>query len=221
MMSAPPIADASALSTNFTGWSAAMTVAYSRKFITKLTGHAAFQEPWPPWVTSLLVLAEKSNTLETVSLDAESHDKYKVAHRNALTLDLKKSLKSSLQHVEMVAQGNAELLRSLGLNLKKPTRAKRTTPPPMLAPQLTVTQSKKSSFLDGKVIMCPGARMFQVQITDGDPSVEANWVKVDIFTKQTFEISGKEPGKTYYLRARCYGPSGTGPWSAIVAIICL
>ena len=219
-MRAPQIADEPALSVNFTGWSAAVTVAYARKCITKLTDHPAFPEPWPSWVTSLLLLTEKSNTLETASLDAESHDKYKIAQRNTLTVDLKKSLRSSLQHVGMVAQGNAELLHSLGLNMKQ-TRTRRTNPPPMLAPQLTVTQSKKSGFLDGKVVMCPGARMFQVQICDGDPTVEANWVKVDIFTKQTFEVSGKEPGKTYYLRARCYGTSGTGPWSSIVAIICL
>lgn len=219
MTAPPPIAEAPALSLNFTGWSAALTVAYTRKFISKLTGHAAFPEPWPSWVTSLAVLGEKSSALETLSLESESHDKYKLAQRNALTAELKKNLKSSLQYVESVAQGDAELLYSLGLTMKRTPM--RRTPPPMLAPVITVTQSKKSSVLDGKVVKCPGALMFLVQITDGDPSVEANWVKVDIFTNQNFEVGGREPGKTYYLRARCYGRSGTGPWSAIVSVIAL
>ena len=220
-MPAPPSSEPlPALSTNFNGWNAAATVAYSRKFVAKLTGHPDFPEPWPVWVASLGKLTEKGNVLEAVSLEAESHDTYKVAQKNTLNKELKKDLRSSVLHVELVAQGNVKLLSSLGLNLRH-APVKRSTPLPMLAPLLTVTQSKKSGFLDGKVVMCPGAKMFLVQITDGDPSVEANWGRVDIFSKQSFEISGREPGKTYYLRARCYGPSGTGPWSAIVAIISL
>jgi hypothetical protein len=221
MMTAPPSSEQlPTLSTNFTGWNAAATVAYARKFVAKLTGHPNFPEPWPSWVASLGQLTEKGNALEAASLEAESRDTFKVAQRNALNKDLQKDLRSSILHVEMVAQGNLELITSLGLN-QRHAPIKRRTPLPMLAPQLTVTQSKKSGFLDGKVVMCPGARMFLVQITDGDPSVEANWVRVDIFSKQLFEVGGREPGKTYYLRARCYGPSGTGPWSAIVTIISL
>jgi hypothetical protein len=220
-MTAPPITGvAPALSTNFTGWSAATTVAYTRKFVARLSGHAAFPEPWPSWVTSLALLSEKSNVLEAVSLDAESHDKYKLAHRKALTAELKKDLKGSLLHVELAAKGDAELLHSLGLNMKR-MPVKRAIPLPMLAPLLTVTQGEKSGFLAGKVVKCPGAQMYLVQITDGDPTVEANWVRVDIFRKQNFEVGNREPGKTYYLRARCYGSSGTGPWSAIVTIIAL
>jgi len=197
-----------------------MVIAYSRKFIAKVTGQAAFPEPWPPWVASLGLLAEKNNALEAVSLEAESHDKYKLAQRNALTAELKKMLKGALQYVELAAQGNAELMHSLGLTMKR-VPVRRAAPLPMLAPLLTVTQGTKSGSLEGRVVMCPGAKMFQVQITDADPSVEANWVKVDIFSKQFFEVGGREPGKTYYLRARCYGPSGTGPWSAIVTVISL
>jgi hypothetical protein len=220
-MTAPQSSEAlPALSTNFTGWNAAATVAYSRKFVAKLTGHPDFPEPWPPWVASLARLTEKGNILEAADLQAESHDKYKVAQKNALNQDLKKDLRSSVLHVELVAQGNVQLINSLGLN-QRHAPGKKNNLLPMLAPLLTVTQSKKSGFLDGKVIMCPGAKMFLVQITDGDPSVEANWVRVDIFSKQSFEVGGREPGKTYFLRARCYGPSGTGPWSAIVTIISL
>jgi hypothetical protein len=208
------------LSTNFTGWNAAATVAYARKFVAKLTGHPDFPEPWPTWVASLGRLTEKTNVLEAVSLEAESHDTYKVAQKNALNKDLKKDLKSSVMHVQSAAQGNAQLLNSLGLNMWHST-ARKSTLLPMLAPLLTVTQSKQSGFLNGKVVMCPGAKMFLVQITDGDPTVEANWERVDIFSRQSFVVGGRQPGKTYYLRARCYGPSGTGPWSAIVTIISL
>ena len=219
---APPLStvEPTMLSTNFTGWNAARVVAYARKFVLKLTDHSAFPEPWPAWVASLKLLTEKSNVLETAGLDAESHDTYKISKRNALTDDLKKDLKGSLKHVELVAQGNAELLNSLGLIMRRPP-VKRKAPPSMLAPLLTVVQGKDSGTLNGKCIKCPGAKMYLVQICEGDPTVEANWERVDIFSDQAFQVTGRVPGRTYYLRARCYGKSGTGPWSAISTIISL
>lgn len=208
------------LSTNFTGWNAPKVSAYTRKFVAKLTGHPDFTEPWPAWVASLKQLTEKSIALDKADLEAESRDTYKIAHRNNLNADLKKDLRGSIQHVELVAQGNAELLISLGLIMRK-VPVRRKTPPAMLAPLLTVVQGKVSGTLSGKVIMCPGAKMYLVQITDGDPTVEANWERVELFSTQDFQVTGKTPGKTYYVRARCYGRSGTGPWSAIVTIISL
>ena len=220
-MTAPPYTSAATmLSTNFTGWNAPKVAAYTRKFVVKLTGHPDFPEPWPGWVASLKQLAEKSITLDTADLDAESRDKYKVAHRNALNEDLKKDLRGSILHVELVAQGNAELINSLGLNMRRPP-VRRNVVPAMLAPQLTVVQGKVSGTLSGKVVMCPGAKMYLVQITDGDPTVEENWARIDLFSTQFFQVNGRMPGKAYSLRARCYGRAGTGPWSAIVTIISL
>ena len=207
------------LSTNFTGWNAAKVVAYARKFVAKLTDHDSFPT-WPPWVASPVQLTEKCNTLETADLDAESHDMYKILRRNTLNKELKKDLKGSIQHVELVAQGNVALLHSLGLNMRGiPVR--RNLPLAMLAPQLTVVQGKESGVLDGKVIKCPGTQLVEVQINEGDTSVEENWVKVDFFSRQNFQVRGRVPGKTYSLRARCYGRNGNGPWSAIVTLISL
>ena len=220
MTAPPPTVVPTILSTNFTGWNAGAVTAYTRKFVAKLTGHSSFQEPWPDWVASLKQLTEKSNMLDAAELEAEGHDKYKIGRRNSLNVDLKKDLKGSIQHVEMVAQGNVELLNSLGLNMRRiPVR--RSSPLPMLAPLLTVVHGTESGTLKGKVVKCPGAKMYLVQICEGDPTVEANWVRVDVFSIQSFQVKGLVPGRTYYLRARCYGSSGTGPWSSIATIIAL
>ena len=222
MMPAPPPSSGSptTLSINFTGWNAQKVIDYTRKFVVKLTDHPAFPEPWPAWVASLGRLTEKSNMLEAVNLEAESRDKYKVAQRNALNQELKRELRSSVLHVELAAQSNADLLHSLGLNMRR-IPVKRNNSVAMLAPQLTVVQGKKSGTLSGKIAKCPGAKMTEVQITEGDPTVEENWVKVDVFSMQNFEVNGKVPGKAYSLRARCYGRTGTGPWSSVVTLISL
>jgi hypothetical protein len=219
-MTAPPTSEDASLSTNFASWNPTRMVAYSRKFVAKLTNHTSFPEPWPPWVASLGLISEKSNTLESADLAAESHDKYKVAHKNALNEELKKDLKGCIKHVEMVARGDANLIRSLGLDMQRP-RSKGKTPAPMLAPLLTVVQGKKSSTFNGKAVKCAGAKMIEVQICEGDPTVEENWKKVDLFTTQNFLVEGKVPGRTYSFRARCYGASGASPWSAVVTLICL
>jgi hypothetical protein len=220
-MTAPPYSETkSGLSTNFTGWNASATVAYARKFVAKLTDHPDFPEPWPLWVASLAKLTDKCNVLEAVTLDAESHDKYQVAKRNALNDDLKKDLRSSILHVDLAAQGNTLLIKSLGLN-ERHGSVKRSIPPAMLAPLLTATQAKESGTLSIKISKCPGALMNELQITEGDPTVEESWPKGDFFSQQTFLMKNRVPGKTYYLRARCLGRSGTGPWSHIVTIISL
>jgi hypothetical protein len=221
IMTAPPTTtEEASLATNFASWNPTRTVAYSRKFVAKLTNHSAFPEPWPDWVASLRLISEKSNTLESANLDAESHDKYKVAHKNALNKELKKDLKSCIKHVEMVARGDGNLIRSLGLDMRR-ARTKSKTPATMLAPVLTVAQGKESRTFSGKAVKCPGAKMTEVQICEGDPTVESNWSRVDLFSTQNFLVEGKVPGRTYSLRARCYGRRGAGNWSAVVTLICL
>ena len=220
-MSAPPSPGLpTSLSINFTGWNALKTVAYARKIVVKLTDHPAFPEPWPNWVASLGLLTEKSNTLEVVNLESESRDKYKVTQRNILNEELKKDMRSAVQHVELAAQGKVDLLHSLGLNMRQ-VPVRKNIHQAMLAPQLTVVQSKESGTLSGKVVKCPGAQVYEVQITEGDPTVEENWIRVDVFSKQNFQVTGRVPGKTYSLRARCYGHNGTGPWSSVATLISL
>ena len=55
-MIAPPPAPppTELLSTNFSSWSAAQTVAYARRFVTKVTAVPLFMKSWPDWVAPTL-----------------------------------------------------------------------------------------------------------------------------------------------------------------------
>lgn len=216
-----PSPPAESLSTNFSNWNAPKTVAYTRKFVAKVKGHPSFPEPWADWAAPTDRLTQKSDALEAADHDAGSRDKFKVAHRNFLNSDLKIDLASSVRHVNAVAQGNGELLRSLDLIMRK-LPGKKKEPPPMVAPVFSATQSKKmTGVFDCKAAKCAGAVFVELWSTDGDPSVEANWVKVDNYWRQLFQAGGFTAGKTYSLRARCVGPNGYSPFSPIVTLISL
>jgi hypothetical protein len=209
------------LSVNFSGWNPQQTVAYTRKFVAKVKEHPSFSGPWPMWVNSIEQLGHKADVLELADHDSGSRDKFKIAQRNALNEDLKNSLKTALQYVEMVAQGDISMLEPLDL-LSRQAVSKKKIPLPALMPELKVTQSKVSGVLQGYLMKCPGTVSVEIHICEGDPGLEENWARYGgINTKSRFQITGRQPGKQYWVRGCCHGPTGTSAWSPIVSIISL
>jgi hypothetical protein len=216
----PPIPPPSGgLSTDFNGWNALRTVSYTRKFVSKLTGHPRFPEPWPAPVSSLDQLTEKSNQLESADHDAGTRDKLKVAKRNTLNAELKNDLKTAIKYVDMAAQGDTALLWSLDLNMRSvPVRKKALTPVGQAI--LAVTHGKSGAF-GCKVAKRGSALYTELYTAEGVPTDETQWAKYGDFTTQAFEVSGRVPGKSYSLRARLVGRAGPGPWSPVVTLISL
>lgn len=219
MTSPPPPPPSDFLSTNFTGWNAQRTVAYTRKFVAKLTGHPAFPEPWPTHVAALGTLSEKSNLLELADHESGSGDKLKIANRNFLNEDLKVDLRSAVKHVDMVARGNIVLIRSLDLNMRE-IPVKKKTPAPMGQAVLTATHGETCAFRC-KVQKPPGTLYIELYINEGDAADETQWLKYGDSTTQIIKVTGRVPGKTYHLRARLVGRGGPGPFSPIITIISL
>ena len=90
------------------------------------------------------------------------------------------------------------------------------------SPELIVTHGVSGTLACAIKGGCKGGST-QIEITEGDPTVEANWrVSGDgIYTLSKFLLTGLQPATRYFLRARCYSSGGSGPWSNYVTIICL
>jgi len=119
-------------------------------------------------------------------------------------------------------EGNFDLITNLGVDHKKKSAPRVSTPIQIGAPgKVDVSHAKMSTavrFALGKV---PGAITYIIQACQGDPNDESAWNKEWQFTKIKggVEVSGLEPGKVYYFRVRCLGHAGLGPWSVYVHIM--
>jgi len=119
-------------------------------------------------------------------------------------------------------EGNFELITNLGVEHKKKSQPRTSTPVSMDAPgKVDVVHAKNSTAVRILLGRVPGAVTYIVQACQGDPNDETGWNKEWQFTKIKggVEIAGLEPGKIYYFRVRCLGHAGLGPWSTYVHIM--
>jgi hypothetical protein len=185
-----------------------------------LTDHPVIKEPFPPYVPSLQKIGDGADVLETALHASVTRDSGKIALKNQYCLELQKDLGMLAKHVELVAQGDLTVLQTAGFPLKQ----MRGKPAPRIvpdAPELIVTHAKMTgAFVCTVTKGCKGGST-EVEITESDPTVEGNWRRAGAYALSKFELTGYQPTTRYWLRARCVGSGGTGPWSAPVTIICL
>jgi hypothetical protein len=104
-----------------------------------------------------------------------------------------------------------------GFDLVLPRSSNNGAPP--MPSMLALVHGKHPGVIIAKTSFCPYARTWELQITDGDPTVEANWGLAGMFFHSSdMEVTGKEGGKIYSFRVRASGPGGTSPWSPISTI---
>lgn len=65
-----------------------------------------------------------------------------------------------------------------------------------------------------------GAKSYQVQMTQGDPSVEDNWkLATTSVSSSHIPLEGIAPAQTYWFRIRAIGSGGEGVWTDPVSVI--
>ena len=113
-------------------------------------------------------------------------------------------------------ENNLELITNLGVESKKKHQPRATAPTQITTPgKLVLKRSDKSGALHLGISRVDGAFIYLVQACLGDPNDESAWKLEWQFTKIKggVELTGLEPGKVYYVRVRCFGHAGYGPWS--------
>lgn len=179
--------------------------------------------PWPDPVPGPPQLTELNKVLSQTANAARNGDRQLIADRDQIHDKMLISLTFNAQYVVMVAykENNPDLLAMAGHDVKK--RAKSTVDSVLaMQPILSVKHGAVSGTLIAKCSKVPGAAMKELQICFGEPSSEESWERVGFFAKTGhIEIPGLVPASKCYLRIRCYGDSGTGPWSPVVSIIVL
>jgi len=188
--------------------------------MTNLTANANYPEPWAVQVATLAQLT----TSYTAYLDnyhtALSHDRLKIALRNSARLVLTEQLKSLIPYLEMVAQGDTHILATTGYDLRKDV-VRGGSDYILAAPDaFRVEHGAKSGSFDIHIAKLHGAGSYEVQISQSDPAIEANWRHaMTSLTAAHILLEGLTPGQAYWVRVRGIGSAGAGVWTEPVNLI--
>lgn len=148
----------------------------------------------------------------------------KKAERDAAGEEAKLATSITLNWAGMryLREKNFEYITNLGVDHKKKAPARSTTPVLVgTTDKIKVEHGKISGSLHLFLGKVDGAITYIVQVCQGDPNDESAWGREWQFTKIKggVELTGLEPGKVYYIRVRCLGHAGLGPWSSYVHIM--
>jgi hypothetical protein len=186
----------------------------SGTIVAALRGNADFPEPWPPQVPTFAQLEAAHDTYRDALHAAVNRDRIKIAERDSARETLTGILKSIAGYLEVLAQGDTRKLAGTGYDLRKDI-THGTGIGPLPAP--TQFRLKRSDF-SGKLLVhaasVAGAASYEVDLADGDPTIEASWRDAGTFaTCSHIELAELTPGKVYWVRLRAIGISGPGPWT--------
>ena len=184
--------------------------------------HSEFQDPFPPTIPNAGELREIGNHHATISNEALTGDRGKIAARDAFRLKAEVNTAITVQWAVMrsIRENNPGLIANLGVEPQKRATTRSSHPPLVGAPVNLVV---KHGPLSGIVLVSTkvqGAITYELEACQGDPTQEESWSAQGQYPGcRKMELRGLEPGKVYHFRVRCFGASGRGPWSSIVSLM--
>lgn len=198
------------------------TLGTARTMKAALTGHPdPLFNPLPHFLASLDDFGAGIDRLQVAYDGVQKRNLQLVPERNAAHIDLKKMMTKYVKYGDLVADGNIAILQSIGAPLRA-VAGKSGFLLQVGTPQLAVVHAGRGGvYCKSKSVK--GAFSYQIQFTDGDPGVEANWKdwSVPSAHASSILINGLTSGKEYSFRMRAIGSTQPGPWSAPVTIMIL
>lgn len=193
----------------------------AESIIKATTPILASLEPWPSCIPNLAQLRDIAQRFRELHDAAETGNFVKVAERNALRPELNQVLTNMGDFMVIAARNDPTLLMRTCFDVrpaKKASVATRTTQ--LLAPgSFSVKHGTEPGTLIAKASRVPRAKSYEIHISFGDPTVEANWGHYCISGNCTKALRDCQPGKNISLRARAIGSEGASPWSHYVTIM--
>jgi len=205
---------------NFDQLNEADFLAKSGTIVTSLTANIHYPVPWIVQVPTL----EQLTTAYTDYVDsyhaAINHDSLKIALRNSARLALTELLKRLIPYLELVAQGDPNILATTGYELRKDIERGGNGNILPAPENFRVLHGAKSGSFNIHITKLQGAGSYEVQIAQGDPTLEANWSHaLTSLTSVRILLEGLTPGQTYWVRLRGVGRAGAGVWTVPISLI--
>ncbi|MFM8332019.1 MAG: fibronectin type III domain-containing protein [Candidatus Methylumidiphilus sp.] len=188
--------------------------------IAALTANPHYPEPWLPQVPSLSRLNDALNAYREAYHASLTRDTLKIKQRNAARQALVDLFGQLAPYLEMIAQGDTDILSSTGYDLRRDIQRGQNSGILPAPTGLRVSHGQRSGTLEVRVDRLTGAGSYEVQTAQGDPTVEANWKHtLTSTTSSRILLENLTPAQTYWVRVRGVGSGGNGVWAEAVSVI--
>ena len=208
------------LITTFDSLSESDFLAKAGTIINALTANADYPEPWVAQVPTLANLISSYTSYLDCYHAAISHDSLKIALRNNARQALTLLFKQLIPYLEMMAQGDTSVLATSGFDLRKDIvhgGSGNILPAPT---DFRVEHGAKRSSVNIYFARLTGAGSYEVQTSQGDPTIEANWHHVlSTVTSAHIVLEDQTPAQACWVRVRGIGSAGAGVWTDPVSLI--
>jgi hypothetical protein len=164
------------------------------------------------------------NEAYSIYLDAYhaslTRDSLKIRQRDAARKVLTDLLKHLASYLETVAHLDTDKLVTTGYDLRN-NIVRGIYGGTLPAPSgFRAELGPKSGTVMLHVARLAGAKLYEVAIAQGDPSIEENWKPITTSaTGSHMLVEGLTPAQTYWFRVRAMGSGGPGLWTDPVSLI--
>jgi hypothetical protein len=192
----------------------------SGTIVAAVSTNPNYPQPWLPQVTTIALLTTALTNYVSAYHDSLTKDIIKVASRESHRLVLSNMLKQLAPYFELIAQGSVAKLETTGYDLRHDTTPNSGVDPLPAPLDFRVAHGAIPSTLDVKAGRLVGAASYEVQLTQVDPLIEANWTHATSSKTAThIQLTNLTPTHAYWVRLRAIGTNGPGLWTAPLNII--
>ena len=191
---------------------------FARGIKVSLSESEYFQQKSAEFEAEMLKLSELIDLLQVADEAAFTRDRNKMAHRDKVRDELIAQLQRVAKHVELAVNSDVAKLKTSGFLVYEAKNHRTGKRPPTGVPVVELSHGELPGTMIVKARSVPGTRIYELQITDRDPSVEANYWVHGLHPSSRVDVAGLTSGSNYWARMRCYGVNGAGAWSLPVVL---
>jgi hypothetical protein len=184
-------------------------IAKAREIVAALTGNSRFPSPVPP----LPAITTAANEADTAFVDCQEARRVSVLTtrtQNRKEDALDKLLNQIAGYVDGVADGDEEMIRSAGIDMRAP--AVPVTDPPGQPQGLAPTAGDHDGEIDLSWDTVTGAKSYVIEISN-DPVTSTSWSHTGVSTRSSFTAQGLHSGTRYWFRVAAVNNNGQSGWS--------
>ena len=182
-----------------------------RNMVSKLTGNPAFPTPTPP----LVDVTAAADELEAAIIAHEANPGPSEVLQRSIAFQQMKGLYIDLGgYVQAASNGDIDLIKSAGGVVRRSPSPIGELPAPK---KVTAVSTPFPGRIDISWGGVRGRGMYEPEICEGDPNVEANWSVLFLTTKNRHSITGLKSDTVYYFRVKAIGTAGSSPMSDLAA----
>lgn len=180
-----------------------------RAHITALTGNADFTTPVP----TLAVQTTDCDALEAANIAVFNNGgKQDRLVQQAAVRKVKENIRMLAGYVQAQSGGDPVKIASTAFSTRKVPQP----PAPMPAPaNLRLVITTLPGQLKARWGGVKDKRIYQLEISDADPLMPANWKPLTMTSRNFFLLTGLESHRPYSVRVLAVGSLGLGPWSDV------